>query len=500
MVDAYLYNPPRKGSEVQTNDAKNPYQYSSDAVTWVNSNSDEYSNAIAMLSNWSYGDAILATTTINGGLIQANTILADAIAVDQLSAITANIGEVTAGLLKSADYAYTSGVYSDAGIMLSLTDKIFRAMNFAIDANGNAYFKGNVTANNVTIKDANGNNLASYGAGVKFYLPGTTTVATEFTNDGLVMSRGSININDRFIVNKDGGVTISYSSSDPANISDILTVQKVDGSNITKYIYLDDDGNLVINGSSIRMQSGNLLSNELPGINLSPFFSHDITDKYDASSNPTGYWSNFTVPSQYTYTQLSDGWVHVKIDNSSGSSTVRNDICCIANDAIIASADYTFLFEFKNRVSTASGSGDCYVVQGDNGCQFWGSTIKKNLEGIGTTSSTTLNTIPTDGTIYKKRFVKTSEAEDSTRRTANPKHMVCIVFRATAGEVIEFDFRASIYKDEYLGPYQPYILSDDANARKLAQAAQTTANTAVNNYTTLSQTVTSQGTQITQNK
>ena len=43
------------------------------------------------------------TVGINGSLIVDGTILADAIAVNQLSALTANLGIVTAGRIQSAD-------------------------------------------------------------------------------------------------------------------------------------------------------------------------------------------------------------------------------------------------------------------------------------------------------------------------------------------------------------------------------------------------------------
>lgn len=45
----------------------------------------------------------IATVGINGNLLVDGTILARAIAVDELSAITADIGTVTAGVIQSAD-------------------------------------------------------------------------------------------------------------------------------------------------------------------------------------------------------------------------------------------------------------------------------------------------------------------------------------------------------------------------------------------------------------
>lgn len=193
--------------------------------------------------------------------------------------------------------------------------------------------------------------------------------------------------------------------------------------------------------------------------NLSSFFAHDINDMYDASTNPIGYWHFKSIVDGCTFTNVDDGWVHVVLDNSAGTATIRNDFYVRSNSNILPGEDYTFLFEFKNRISYADGTGDNYVVQTTK-TQFWGNAIKKNLEGRGGTSTTSLGYIPTDGTIYRKRFVKTSEAADSSNRTDNPTTLVRITFRATAGQKISFDFRGSMYKGEYTGPYLPYVMYD----------------------------------------
>lgn len=193
--------------------------------------------------------------------------------------------------------------------------------------------------------------------------------------------------------------------------------------------------------------------------NLSSFFTHDVNDKYNASTNPLGYWYMMSVADGCTFTNVGDGWVHVELDNSSGTGTIRNDYWVHANSDILPGEDYTFLFEFKNRISYSAGTGDNYVVQTTK-TQFWGNAIKKNLEGRGGTSTTSFGYIPTDGTIYRKRFVKTSEAEDSSNRTDNPNTLVRITFRATAGQKISFDFRGSMYKGEYTGPYLPYVMNE----------------------------------------
>lgn len=57
-----------------------------------------------IVQNWGYGND---TTTIDGGKIQTHTIAADRIEIDTLSALSANLGTVTAGVIQSKDYGQT---------------------------------------------------------------------------------------------------------------------------------------------------------------------------------------------------------------------------------------------------------------------------------------------------------------------------------------------------------------------------------------------------------
>ena len=52
--------------------------------------------------------------------------------------------------------------------------------------------------------------------------------------------------------------------------------------------------------------------------NLSPFFSFEPDNYYNASTNPDGYWDGDKSP---YVTKLSDGWVHYERNNT-GSNTV----------------------------------------------------------------------------------------------------------------------------------------------------------------------------------
>lgn len=68
------------------------------------------------------------------------------ISTETLSAICANLGTITAGILQAANYAYTSGNFSTAGILINLATGLIRSKQFAIDAYGNAYFSGALNA------------------------------------------------------------------------------------------------------------------------------------------------------------------------------------------------------------------------------------------------------------------------------------------------------------------------------------------------------------------
>ena len=234
-------------------------------------------------------------------------------------------------------------------------------------------------------------------------------------------------------------------------------------------------------------ESADAIPSTVPGVNLSPFFSHDIDDVYNVQSNPGGYWVEsgsygWRKNSKYTFTQLEDGWLHVHIDNSTGTSTIRNDCCCPRfNPAIKPGTKYTFLVEFRNNQTTGAGSGtDFYLVQQNGYVQFWGQNTANapaaKLEGVGG-ASTLISALPSDGSYAFSRFTKFSEPEGSDHLGAE-NIMATFVFRANAGLVVDYDIRISLYLGEYWGPYVPYVVSDTSAIRKAAEDAQASADAA----------------------
>lgn len=139
---------------------------------------------VAMLGNWAFG-AISETTTINGGLIQTHSIITDKLATDAI---------------KSLNYVYTSGTYSDSGSFFDLEKGSIISKNFAIDENGNAYFNGKIESVEGNIGGWNINTTSIYKGSSVFGTAGTGNMY--FGNSGL-------SISDTFKVDSSGNLTCS---------------------------------------------------------------------------------------------------------------------------------------------------------------------------------------------------------------------------------------------------------------------------------------------------
>ena len=90
----------------------------------------------AMLGNWASG-AISENTMIDGGLLKTHTVVAEKLATDAI---------------KSSNYVYSSGKFSDSGTFLDLYLGTFKSKNFSIDENGSVGVIGDITANSLNVK------------------------------------------------------------------------------------------------------------------------------------------------------------------------------------------------------------------------------------------------------------------------------------------------------------------------------------------------------------
>ena len=145
ITDSYLKN----GTAILTNDSwffiqifnhsmnhmqirKIKLEIGNKATDWSPAPEDVNKNiSEASIANWCYEND---TTYINGGKIYTGTVTADKLSVTSLSAITADLGTVTAGTIQSNNYLESKG---SEGMKLSLSDGSWDSANFKIDTTGN---------------------------------------------------------------------------------------------------------------------------------------------------------------------------------------------------------------------------------------------------------------------------------------------------------------------------------------------------------------------------
>ena len=153
-------------------------------------------------SNKTYIDGgKIYTGTIAAAQIASKTITSDKLSVSTLSAITANLGTVTAGIIKSADYAYTSGNFTDAGMWIGLNsgNSGIWSKNFTIKSDGSLFLKGTITATS--------GNIGGFTIGSSALYNNTTALAG--AANSVYVGTDGISCGTTFKVTKAGALTAS---------------------------------------------------------------------------------------------------------------------------------------------------------------------------------------------------------------------------------------------------------------------------------------------------
>jgi hypothetical protein len=87
---------------------------------------------------------------LSANSINATQIIAGSITSEEIAANTITTNNLVSDILQSSNYSYTSGVFSDSGTFIDLSDGSIYSTNFAIDSSGNAYFTGDITGSSGT--------------------------------------------------------------------------------------------------------------------------------------------------------------------------------------------------------------------------------------------------------------------------------------------------------------------------------------------------------------
>lgn len=89
----------------------------------------------------------IAASAITSNKIAANAVTASHILVDSLSALSANLGTVTAGVIRSDNYVYNESLdKTTSGMEIDLSSSTIRAKNFGIYSDGSTMIKGDIYA------------------------------------------------------------------------------------------------------------------------------------------------------------------------------------------------------------------------------------------------------------------------------------------------------------------------------------------------------------------
>ena len=98
--------------------------------------------------------------------------------------------------MKSANYNYSSGNFAVAGTMIDLATGVIRSKGFGMDANGNSYFNGTVTATTLTA------NSSGEIAGWKFngtcFWKGSSTIG-QSGNSNIYLGDKGVSFSNKFI-------------------------------------------------------------------------------------------------------------------------------------------------------------------------------------------------------------------------------------------------------------------------------------------------------------
>lgn len=212
--------------------------------------------------------------------------------------------------------------------------------------------------------------------------------------------------------------------------------------------------------------------------NLTPIFSVDFTDLYNATTNPNGYWR--VDETGQNFTQLSDGWAHYEFDNTGGSDQKYNYIRPGRVPSIVAGNPYTILVEIRNNAPTGTGTHDSYVQAISNN-QFYGNTTGDVIDADHTTTSTTIP-LASRGESFEIRSYRLA---DVTHLTDESGWVFTYAVRTAVGCTNSFDIRMSLYEGIYDGPYKPYIgeklYATNSELKVTAEGISTQVSTKVGN-------------------
>lgn len=201
-----------------------------------------------------------------------------------------NGSNVTTGTIKSADYTYTSGNFSEDGTAFSLVDGSITSKNFAIDADGNLYLKGDITASNARI---NGELSVGYDSEADAY----NFVVDEYGN---VSVKGTL---DAKVLKFDGKSVLTSDDKIAADYLQLKAIAVVD-DNGDAIFSANSNGTVKLNANVAMSSTSSITWDDIvdaPDIPTVPSYITSTGITATSIWSPTIYSNNFNVqPSSET--------------------------------------------------------------------------------------------------------------------------------------------------------------------------------------------------------
>ncbi|WP_044296213.1 tail fiber domain-containing protein [Robinsoniella peoriensis] len=121
----------------------------------------------------------------------------------QAGTTTIDGGNITTGIMKSANYNYSSGNFTVAGTMIDLATGVIRSKGFGMDASGNSYFNGTVTA--TTLTASNNGIIAGWNINSTCLWKGNSTIGQSGSSN-IYLGNSGVSFSDKFIYKTSTGV------------------------------------------------------------------------------------------------------------------------------------------------------------------------------------------------------------------------------------------------------------------------------------------------------
>lgn len=258
------------------------------------------------------GDLIV-DGAITADKVAANAITANKLSVTSLSAITANLGTVTAGVLQSTNY-----VSGNSGMKLNLSNGLWDSKYFKLSSEGKITATGGkiggFTINNVltsTVSNVYINPTVDVAEKIKAYILDAGTLTDEELEWFDVSKDGTVDIKDAVAIRKIIAGTSNYEDYDGAKTSTVtFTINPSNaerlislsvyawGKNMENYIGINESRFTKIRASSIITDSGA----DLDTINPVKGNADDVSVSLGDIVENGVYWCDFSKVTNSPYT------------------------------------------------------------------------------------------------------------------------------------------------------------------------------------------------------